>query len=355
MGLIRTLLALSVLLVHAGGIYWLPLPGGMMAVQAFYIISGFYMGLVISKKYQHKKNAYSLFISNRFLRIFPVYWIVLIFSFIVSIFFKIVCENPLMLKAYFDNSIGGFALFYTIIANIIVLGQDVLMFTGLSTSGESFFLTKDFHETSPQLHDFLLIQPSWTIALEFTFYLLAPFLNRIKTFGLIALIAIGFSFRFTFYFNGFYNDPWFYRFFPFELSFFLTGILAYRIYEKWKDRNEIKHLGKAIYIIVIAFIMTSNLLPGPHMVLCYLFYLLIFVSLPFIFSLTKASKVDRTIGELSYPLYICHYPLLELLQSFEFISSFYTPFLLVILSLIFSLLLNKFIAYPIERIRQKRI
>ncbi len=69
MGIIRTLLALGVLIGHSKAGFVLPLPGGMMAVQAFYIISGFYMGLVLTEKYSKKENGYSLFITNRFLRI----------------------------------------------------------------------------------------------------------------------------------------------------------------------------------------------------------------------------------------------------------------------------------------------
>jgi hypothetical protein len=34
------------------------------------------------------------------------------------------------------------------------------------------------------------------------------------------------------YQNGFNYDPWTYRFFPFEISFFVIGIFSFRFYKK---------------------------------------------------------------------------------------------------------------------------
>jgi peptidoglycan/LPS O-acetylase OafA/YrhL len=50
MGSFRTLLALVVVLVHSGGIWGYNITGGIIAVQSFYIVSGFYMSLILNKK-----------------------------------------------------------------------------------------------------------------------------------------------------------------------------------------------------------------------------------------------------------------------------------------------------------------
>ena len=56
MGILRFILALAVVFVHTGHIYGSDfygtrLMGGVVAVQAFYIISGFYMALILNTKY----------------------------------------------------------------------------------------------------------------------------------------------------------------------------------------------------------------------------------------------------------------------------------------------------------------
>src|SRR5450759_4624800 len=78
MGIIRVLLALSVVAAHFGGIWNLRFVGGQVAVQSFYIISGFYMSLILNEKYVGKNKSYKLFITNRFLRLYPIYWLSLI-------------------------------------------------------------------------------------------------------------------------------------------------------------------------------------------------------------------------------------------------------------------------------------
>lgn len=78
MGLIRVLLALAVLLSHLPLAHYHILSGGL-AVQAFFIISGFYMALVLDGKYRDA----GLFYSNRLLRLAPTYLIMLVLGAVV--------------------------------------------------------------------------------------------------------------------------------------------------------------------------------------------------------------------------------------------------------------------------------
>ena len=60
MGVLRCLLALSVLLVHdLDG--WFKLIDGVAAVQCFYLISGFYMALVLNERYANVGSFYFMF------------------------------------------------------------------------------------------------------------------------------------------------------------------------------------------------------------------------------------------------------------------------------------------------------
>ena len=76
MGLLRLILALSVFIVHTGSFYGFNLVGFSVAVQSFFVISGFYMSLILNEKYKGP-GSYYLFISNRFLRLLPAHWVVL--------------------------------------------------------------------------------------------------------------------------------------------------------------------------------------------------------------------------------------------------------------------------------------
>ena len=80
MGFLRFFLAISVVIAHGGSIFGINLLGGQTSVQLFYIFSGFYMSLILNQKYIAKNSSFKLFITNRLLRLFPIYWFVLIFD-----------------------------------------------------------------------------------------------------------------------------------------------------------------------------------------------------------------------------------------------------------------------------------
>ncbi len=75
MGTFRFLLALAVALSHFGTVWGYHIMNGRMAVQCFYMISGFLISLVLSHKYDPSTaEGRRLFYSNRALRIFVPYW-----------------------------------------------------------------------------------------------------------------------------------------------------------------------------------------------------------------------------------------------------------------------------------------
>ncbi|HAA92439.1 MAG TPA: hypothetical protein DCE33_08330 [Rhodospirillaceae bacterium] len=81
MGILRLMLALAVLIGHSGGLHGLRmddgisaiLPSGQVAVQSFYMISGFYMSLVLSSTYQGPAGTWCFWLS-RYLRLAPIYF-----------------------------------------------------------------------------------------------------------------------------------------------------------------------------------------------------------------------------------------------------------------------------------------
>ena len=85
MGLIRFLLASMVVLFHTSSIFGYHPMTGNVAVQCFYIISGFYMTLILNEKYTGRKSN-TLFYTNRALKIYPIYFTVLIMLIVWSVF-----------------------------------------------------------------------------------------------------------------------------------------------------------------------------------------------------------------------------------------------------------------------------
>src|SRR4051794_12200737 len=85
MGTVRTVLALLVALSHmaaADAAANHPLTGGaMMAVNLFFIISGFYMALILQTRYARDVRTFYI---ARALRLYPFYWVVVLVTLILS-------------------------------------------------------------------------------------------------------------------------------------------------------------------------------------------------------------------------------------------------------------------------------
>src|SRR5277367_1645398 len=124
MGLIRFILAISVVLAHSSSIFGFNLVGGQIAVQSFYIISGFYMTLILNEKYVGINNSYKLFITNRLLRLYPIYWTVIILTISYSIVISLYShgkylENFAPYVKHFSN-IGLESFVFIVFTNLFI-------------------------------------------------------------------------------------------------------------------------------------------------------------------------------------------------------------------------------------------
>jgi len=357
MGILRCILALSVLVSHSNPIFGVHLVDADAAVQAFYIISGFYMALILNEKYVHQANAYRLFITNRFLRLFPIYWMILA----LSLIFYIVAyyhphgsniETPLQVFTTNFHHLRADTMIFLVVTNLFLFFQDAVMFLGLNPTGGLFFTT-DFRTTNPQLHTFLMVPQAWTIGVELLFYLIAPFIVRRSQKTHVAIIITTGLLRVVLRRVGLDHDPWSYRFFPTELIFFVLGSLAYSIYRNIRNRP-LRRWQLSIPLIVL---FTATLLyETAHFPMKRYFYcLLVFVAVPFLFLWTHKSKIDSYIGELSYPMYMCHMLVRSVLLWLGVSSMNNVALPLVVITILLSLALNQWVANPVERIRQARV
>ncbi len=357
MGILRFILALSVVIAHATAIFGCSIVGSQVAVQSFYIISGFYMSLILNEKYIKENNSYWLFLSNRFLRLYPIYWCVLLLTLLYAIalagYSKGEHLSSLGIYVTYFNSMGFGSFALLLFSNVFIFFQDVILFLGFDSSSGNLFFTSNFQNTNPALYRFILLPQAWTIALEMSFYFIAPFIVKREIKVVILLMIVSLLIRFMISNNGLDHDPWSYRFFPSELVFFLLGNLSYRSYKKIHPLKIKSLYLNLIFCTLILFTMSYEWLVFPFKMFWYFFCF--FVSIPFVFEASKRWKWDAMMGELSYPIYISHLFILTLLYYFPFGKGNQWGITLSITTLLFSILLNAFVAKPIEAFRQKRL
>lgn len=357
MGHIRTLLAIIVIISHTESFFGFNFLGGKIAVQAFYIISGFYMSLILNEKYIGANNSYKLFISNRLTRLYPIYWVTLFFIIISSIVLAIITKgnNFGLLKPYIDNYnlLSPISLCTFIFSNIFLVFQDVLLFFQVNLENGFLFFQPSFDKNSLNGFNFALIPQAWTVALEISFYLIAPFIVKRKASIIVVIFIFFISVKYYLkQYLGLNYTPWNFRFFPNELPLFLLGAFSYKMYRSKLKVLFVRKNNIAVLLIITVFIIIFDKLSFGFR--NEIFFILFFISIPFIFELSKKSKTDRYIGELSYPLYITHMFIINVVNKSNFI--FITKGITVImLSIVISILLKHLISDKIEIYRQGRL
>lgn len=354
MGLLRLLLALGVVTEHAGRAYF---TGSYTAIQIFFMVSGFYMALILSSsRYQDAKRFYA----SRTARLFPVYWAAVFcglgFAFWAQGFFC--TSTPITdlinaLPSMYESTPLLFA--WVAVANVLLVTAD---FSWFMPTIEGFN-----HPTQ------LLVQPPvWTLALELYFYALCPWLIRLRTPPLLFLMAVALTARVVGYQFGFDTNPYHARFFPFEVFFFIAGIITFRLYAKKNILTVFLHgpggivFGLAYLVTIIFFYDLVKLFSGPALYGGFRDYLhsmlMCLLAIPAIIALffhTKSSRLDLILGELSYPIYVVHYGFVSTLIHTKVLlpnglSSYWTVLTLTVLS---SLILHFFIQRPVDRWREK--
>jgi len=244
-----------------------------------------------------------------------------------------------------------------------LLGQDIAMFLGISQETGGMYFIHDFRSSYPRFHWFLLVPQAWSLGIEVMFYLIAPFIVRKSNLFIAFLIILSMSIRiFTYFYLGYKNDPWTYRFFPSELALFLLGTVSYRLYDVYKIHKTnifgfrlTNIIVKLFYLILIFFQFIPK--AGIGHIINWLFYGFCCLSIPFVFDFSKSSKLDSRIGEFSYPVYITHILVIGSITPFLLVAGWqeYKGELAVILTILFSYILVRLISDPIEKLRKSRV
>src|SRR3984957_10028596 len=290
MGAIRLFLAYGVLLAHecdtarnvqitcdAG--WSLNVIGGR-SVVFFYIVSGFLMSYVLDSKYSRTKTGTYQFYKSRFLRIYPLWWAMVVFSTVT------------VSAAWLHGSAPG------VFSAIFLFGSDWLV--PFAHYPEQYFGFFPFRT-----------EIGWTLGAEMTFYLLAPWLLRSVPLALAALVG-SLAVRIVVFFVVSPHPPsaqeyiiWSYFFLPSTFMFFMLGHLARRV-------PYIGTVGPwpalAILIAAVWFISRNDWGPAGDWfrINDYVAAVLLALALPGIFEATKNNRVSNWLGDLTYPLYLTH-------------------------------------------------
>jgi peptidoglycan/LPS O-acetylase OafA/YrhL len=353
MGILRFILALSVIVMHAGPVLGISFATGVQAVETFFMISGFYVSLILSQKYVGP-GFYWRYIGNRALKIFPMYWVVLGLLVILCsrAYLKAGNFGPMNIYLEYPEVVTPTFLALSLLSNILIFGQDIAMFLGFDSVSKGLQFTMNFATSSPPVFRFLLIPQAWTLALELMFYLLAPLLVNRSKLVLLTIVGLGVVMRMWFAHHDYFNsDQWLYRFFPMELPFFLVGILLYRMYVKLQA---IRLHRCVLYGIAVTGLFVAAV-QIPFGINKWIYYAIVAIAIPSLFIVSKRSAIDRWIGDLSYPIYISHLFVMWFLSSLDMFkkTGMDAGTLTAICTVAFSIVLVQLFR-PLELFRQRR-
>ncbi len=347
MGLIRTALAIAVVWAHCSGAGEVVFAVGRSAVQLFYMISGFLIAHVLATNPRYRDPL--VFYASRALRLYPIYAAVAVLSLLI---FR--GGNHPFFETY--QRLPPSADLLLIAANALIIGLDWLNFLTVVDGHVAFTST-----SSLTLDAGVIIPPAWTLGVEISFYALAPFILR-RTAVMVALLVLSVLVRAATISLGVgLADPWTYRFFPSELALFLCGALCQRyLLPAWTRftaaRGSWHAPGLATAVILAAFVL-QPLIPLPDAIAIPLFYALFLLLLPLAFLYQNASPADRAIGDLSYPIYLCHMLCVlcisVLLWGTPLSGSMAACLLIMVASILVAWGLNRYIGIPMEALRRR--
>ena len=274
---LRFLLATPVIYTHTHSV----LSAASTAVEGFFCISGYFITMISQEVYRGRPGA---FLANRFLRIYPIYWVCALFSLATLYLFGV---SELAVKPTWPDS--GWSIF----ANFAIFGLD-------------------------SVHNFLL-PVAWSLGVEVVFYLvigLGTARSRLLTiWGLaISLVLLVLALAHIVPFDYYGSVP------GNSFAFFL-GSLA------WHERNRIRVSPKVLLALGIAgfaaafvilplpwkrYYLPLSIIAGAPAAACILAGL---ARLPVMLP-AKTHKFAALLGRLSYIVFLLHDPMGCLINHF---------------------------------------
>ncbi|MEA5457538.1 acyltransferase [Arcicella sp. LKC2W] len=331
---LRGLAALAVVIHHTGGYvkrYYEPhlLLGdyfsiGFAGVDLFFVISGFIIHFT-SKNYLNNPSKIKEYLSKRFIRVYPIYWI------ITTLLFTL-----------------GWLITNVLHKNVFSIGYPHTFIAYLQT-----YLLFPLH--------FAINPVTWTLSYEIFFYVIFALLIVSKRLIIIPLLILLGSFYNIFisqsgseltYFNFIFSG------YNFE---FALGCLIFQFYEKIQLSKALSLILLSVAIFIIIYfgydvsdvdsfqrVLTFGLPSGLILLTLLNLEKNGFISFP---------KLFLTLGDSSYALYLIHFPMMLLMNKipqmlgyqFTAIQEINYSYFIIISIVITSIFVHKWIEKPIAK------
>jgi peptidoglycan/LPS O-acetylase OafA/YrhL len=291
---LRALAFLLVFIFHLNASW---LPGGFIGVDVFFVISGFLMTSIIVDQKNRNTFSYYDFYLKRLKRIFPAY---VIFIFITLFFGAFIYLNR---DIWTLQKSGGSSILF--VSNL------------LFARGDSYFGAQ--LSENPFLH-------TWSLAVEMQFYFILPLILMLspkkylsKIILLIIIVLTIYSSTIIFLEN---NRSSAYFSLPFRIpEFLIGGFYALAFKEKLnfnKFYNNLFAIGSFTILILSAFLINENsFFPGATAFIPTIAAANLLIINDDLISNFFSKRITVFLGELSYSLYLWHWPIIALIRYFN--------------------------------------
>lgn len=269
------------------------LPGGFIGVDMFFVISGYLISSILINQIEKNEFSFQKFYENRLKRITPAYYF-LLFVVSIGIYFIYLPNDLLHLRTNFKT-----AMFF--LSNLTF------------SSGDSYFGTK--LNENPLLH-------TWSLAIEMQFYFILPMLIYWvkKTLlplvtGLVIVIISAYT-QYKLNSEGFNPELYFSlltRVPEFLLGTFLATAFKNGVLQKLNG-NLISISGLTLIVFSLVFIDKHTPFPGLVALIPCLGVGLLLIAKENWISKLLSTKAFVFIGNLSYSLYLWHWPIMAFLR-----------------------------------------
>ncbi len=322
LGFFRFYLALFVVYSHLAGEGRFKYAGGY-AVFGFYIVSGYLMTYLMNRRYGYSKIGMQQYAINRFLKIFPVYWLVAVVT-LTFLLLGFVSVHPAMRSP---------STAHEIFSNIFILGLSPTFDTSGMTMAR-------------------LVPPAWALHIELCFYIaIGLFLGRSKQI-VVAWFAVASVYHAVAWGAGWER----YASLMAASLPFSVGALIFHFGHRLSGlfpRSELFAVcllfGYPVLVLAVGYLpMSAEHIPAYLNIGVCAVLVVVLKDL----RLAKFKRVDEFLGGLSYPVYLTHWLVGSLLARYTATAASPKLFMMSLPAILaVSVAMVRFIDRPLNAIR----